>query len=214
MNNKDITVVICAAGMGTRLGIGTTKALVHICGKPLIIHQLELLDNYDDVRIVLGYQADKVIEVVNKYRKDVLFAFNYDYHNTGAAASLSKATLGARKYVVSIDGDLLINKEDFHKFMEYDDECIAISKCCSDEPVKIEVINNKATGFEIESRYEWPGLVKVMTSNLKLYKAYTGNTYEILQQLLPMKTMLVDACDIDTSDDYDRVVAWAKQSNI
>lgn len=30
MKNKDITVVICAAGMGTRLGIGTTKALVNI----------------------------------------------------------------------------------------------------------------------------------------------------------------------------------------
>ena len=81
MKNKDITVVICAAGMGTRLGIGTTKALVHVCGKPLIIRQLELLNDYDDVRIVLGYQADKVMEVVNKYRKDIMFAFNYDYAN-------------------------------------------------------------------------------------------------------------------------------------
>lgn len=72
MKNKDITVVICAAGMGTRLGIGTTKALVHVCGKPLIIRQLELLNDYDDVRIVLGYQADKVMEVVNKYRKDIM----------------------------------------------------------------------------------------------------------------------------------------------
>ncbi|MBO7514279.1 MAG: 2-C-methyl-D-erythritol 4-phosphate cytidylyltransferase, partial [Lachnospiraceae bacterium] len=31
------TIVISAAGMGTRLGIGTTKALIDIDGKPLII---------------------------------------------------------------------------------------------------------------------------------------------------------------------------------
>ena len=31
--------------MGTRLGIGTTKALVDICGKPLIIRLLESLQN-------------------------------------------------------------------------------------------------------------------------------------------------------------------------
>ena len=63
MSNSDTTVVICCAGMGTRLGIGTTKALLHIGGKPLIIHQLENLDSYNDVRIVVGYQADKVIAI-------------------------------------------------------------------------------------------------------------------------------------------------------
>ena len=31
-DKKDITVIICCAGMGTRLGIGTTKALGH-CGR-------------------------------------------------------------------------------------------------------------------------------------------------------------------------------------
>lgn len=211
MKNKDISVVICAAGMGTRLGIGTTKALVHVCGKPLIIRQLELLNDYDDVRIVLGYQADKVMEVVNKYRKDIMFAFNYDYANTGAAASLSKGILGARKYVVSIDGDLLINKDDFCKFMQYDGECIAVSECYSDEPAKIEVINDKATRFGVDSRYEWPGLAKVRKANLKEHNGYT---YEVLQKILPMQTFFVDARDIDTPDDYDRAIEWAKNSNV
>ena len=29
MSSVDTTVIICCAGMGTRLGIGTTKALLH-----------------------------------------------------------------------------------------------------------------------------------------------------------------------------------------
>ena len=40
---QNTSVVICCAGMGTRLGIRTTKALVDICGAPLIIRQLQLL---------------------------------------------------------------------------------------------------------------------------------------------------------------------------
>ena len=66
------TIVISCAGMGTRLGIGTTKALIDIEGKPLILRQLELLKDFDDIRIVVGYQMEKVIEVVNNYRKDIL----------------------------------------------------------------------------------------------------------------------------------------------
>ena len=71
MDLKDITVIICCAGMGTRLGIGTTKALIDINNKPLIYYQLELLKDFEDVRIVVGFQAEEVIKVVNMYRKDV-----------------------------------------------------------------------------------------------------------------------------------------------
>ena len=41
IKKTDVTVIICCAGMGTRLGIGTTKALVDIGGEPLIIRQLK-----------------------------------------------------------------------------------------------------------------------------------------------------------------------------
>lgn len=207
MKKSDVTVVICSAGMGTRLGIGTTKALIDICGKPLIIRQLELLDGYDDVRIVLGYQAEKVIEVVNNHRKDVMFAFNYDYQNTGAAASLSKGIINSRKYIVSIDGDLLINPNDFDKFINYDGECIAISKNVSDEPVNVKIEHNRAISFCKTSDYEWSGMVKVKRDSLKFQK---GHIYEMLTDALPMDVMNIETRDIDTQDDYERTVKWVK----
>jgi choline kinase len=76
MNNNDTSIIICCAGMGTRLGIGTTKALVNVLGTPVIIRLLHELSEYDDIRIIVGYQAESVIERVNKVRKDVMFAFN------------------------------------------------------------------------------------------------------------------------------------------
>ena len=59
------TIVISCAGMGTRLGIGTTKALIDIEGKPLILRQLELLKDFDDIRIVVGYQMEKVMKIIS-----------------------------------------------------------------------------------------------------------------------------------------------------
>ena len=58
------TVIISCAGMGNRLGLGTTKALVEVEGKPLIMHHLEKLKDESDIRVVVGYQAEKVINVV------------------------------------------------------------------------------------------------------------------------------------------------------
>ena len=65
------TIIISCAGMGNRLGLGTTKALVEVDGKPLIIRHLENLQEEEDIRVVVGYQAEKVIEVVNQYEKDI-----------------------------------------------------------------------------------------------------------------------------------------------
>lgn len=45
-------------------------------------------------------------------------------------------------------------------------------------------------------------------------KEYNGYTYEVLQELLPMQTFFVDARDIDTPDDYDRAIEWAKSNDI
>ena len=64
------TIIIGCAGTGNRLGLGTTKALVEIEGKPLIIHHLEKLKDEKDIRVVVGFQAEKVIRVVNEYRRN------------------------------------------------------------------------------------------------------------------------------------------------
>lgn len=139
MSNLDTTVIICCAGMGTRLGIGTTKALLHVDGKPLIIHQLERLSSFDDVRIVVGYQADKVIETVNSYRKDIMFVFNNRYNSTSPSESRIKGMINSRDYVLSIDGDIMIEPDDFDKLTEIDGEFMAVSDVHSEEPVLVEV---------------------------------------------------------------------------
>ena len=59
-----LSVVISCAGIGSRLGLNSTKALINIDGKSLIAWQLELFKDVEDVRIVVGFQASLVIEEV------------------------------------------------------------------------------------------------------------------------------------------------------
>lgn len=208
MDIDNTTVIICCAGMGTRLGIGTTKALVNICGKPLILHQLELLKDYKDIRIVVGFQAEKVIDVVKQYRNDVMFAFNYEYESNGPAASLCKGLIGAKKYVIAIDGDLLVNPDDFKRFLEYPDECIAISNISSAEPILMTVENKKVRTFSNEEgNYEWPGLAKVEKSKLKPCNEYV---FEMLEPVLPFNALKIRTREIDTPEDYENAVEWVK----
>ena len=60
------TVIISCAGMGTRLGKNLPKCLVKISdnGLTLIETQLKQLENVDDIRVVVGYKKEMVIEKI------------------------------------------------------------------------------------------------------------------------------------------------------
>ena len=203
-NNK--TAIICCAGMGTRLGIGTTKALVDINGQPLILHQLRLLDEIDDVRIVVGYQAQKVIDIVNSYRRDLMFCFNYDYINTGTASSFCKGLVGAKEYVISIDGDVLFHPDDFKRFISKEDECIAGCSPEISDPVYMKLDDGVVSEFSRENGdVQWAGLA-IMDVNRIVPDE--NHIYQILERMLPMKYMLIRSQEINTIGDYEKAIRW------
>lgn len=204
---NNTSVVICCAGMGTRLGIGTTKALMCIQGKPLILHILDALKEYDDIRIVLGYQAERVIEVVNQYRKDIMYSFNYDYKTNGPATSLCKGMFKSKEYVLYIEGDILVNPDDFKVLLKNKNEYLAISEKHSNEPVLVDVIDGQAIRFSSQGNFEWTGIARLRAERIKTNQIYT---YKLIEKLLPLSTVLVRSRDIDTSEDYENAIAWVQ----
>lgn len=82
--------VILAAGVGSRLKSlsgGAPKCLVDIAGRPLILHQLEILADHGigPVIVVLGYQADEVKQVIGDRAQTFL---NERYAETNSLYSL------------------------------------------------------------------------------------------------------------------------------
>ena len=203
------SIIISCAGMGTRLGIGTTKALIDINGKPLIIHQLENLPKDLDVRIVVGYQAERVMEVVKAYRKDVTFVFNHEYKTTGTGASFSKGLVGANEVVIALDGDLLVHPDDLRTFLSLDYDCIGGCDPTTDNPVLMTIDENEnVVEFSRErGSLEWTGLVQIGQAKLT---PGTGHVYQMLEPVLPIRVMKIRTKEVDTPNDYENALAWVR----
>ena len=68
--------IISAAGMGTRLGLNAPKCLLQFNGISIIQHQLDLLKDIEDVRIVVGFMEESVVKTVKVFEA-MLFCMNF-----------------------------------------------------------------------------------------------------------------------------------------
>ncbi|MBP3713937.1 MAG: NTP transferase domain-containing protein [Phocaeicola sp.] len=204
------SVVISCAGIGSRLGLGLTKALVQINGRSLISWQLELFKDVEDLRIVIGFQANDIIEEVRKYREDVTFVFNHRYFETKTGASFFLGARHAREYVLEWDGDLLVHPDDVKMILNTEGEFLCYSDKTSDDAVFVKVDENgNVLQFSREfGDYEWTGPACMRKKNL----SYSSqNVFNMFEPLLPMRGIKVRAYDIDTYDDYQRVSKIVKE---
>lgn len=208
------TIVINCAGIGARLGFGHTKALLRIAGKPIIIHHLEQLNKFDDVRVVVGFGAKDVINTVLEYRKNVTFVFNHDYLHTHTLSSLYLGSRYSNKYIVSLDGDLIIDPLDLKNFLEQTGEVIGYNNSYSDDAVFVKIASNNKTEFVTEFsitkkfNHEWTGLVQIKVE--RIYKN-SGYVYQILKPILPVRAKFINCREIDTPNDYEKAIEWSKK---
>lgn len=206
------TIVISCAGRGTRLGINKTKALVEIDGKPIIIRQLEMLKDYEDIRIIVGYQKEMVIDTVKAFRDDVTFLENLDYENTGTGASFTIGIQNAEELVVSLDGDLLVHPEDLKRILESDKECVCGAIPYTEDPILMQTaeVDGKLCGVGFskdKGEYEWTGLVQVRGKRLL---PGVGHVCDMLVPILPMEMEFIRCKEVDTLLDLENAVKWVK----
>ena len=206
------TVIISCAGMGNRLGLGMTKALLEVDGKPLIIRHLENLKAEKDIRIVVGYQAEQVIETVNRHRKDILFVFNRNYKNTGTGASVALASKYANEYILSLDGDLLIHPDDMRKILSCEHEFVGGNPIASDDPWLLQTFEQD--GKEMVSafshcrgKYEWNGVTQMRSDKMR---RGSGHVFQMIEQYLPAEYMEIRTREIDTPRDYEVAAEWVR----
>ncbi len=91
------TVVILAAGLGTRMKSGLAKALHPLAGRPLIQHVLEAASRLDVQRtvVVLGHQAGRVRSMVEGYGATI--ALQAEQLGTGHAVLQAQEVIAAAK---------------------------------------------------------------------------------------------------------------------
>lgn len=203
------SVVISCAGIGSRLGLGQTKALIQIAGKSMIHWQLEQLRDVEDVRIVIGYQSSEVIKEVSKIRDDVIFVYNHNYFETKTGASFYLGSQHANNLVIEWDGDLLIHPDDIKKCLNTNSEYIAYSDISSEESVYVKLDGKGyVTGFSRnKGDFEWTGPACIKKDKVKFT---SGNVFNQLEKYLPMKGLKIRAQDVDTYEDYKKAIKFVK----
>jgi choline kinase len=91
MTNK--RAIILAAGIGSRFS-GRVKGLIEFQGETLLGRQVRLLKKYgvEDIVIVVGHSAEKIVSALSKY--EVTYLYNEAYAVKDNAESLRRVLSG------------------------------------------------------------------------------------------------------------------------
>ena len=105
MPNKDVVMVILAAGKGTRLKSSVAKVLHPAGGRPLVEHVVRACAPLKTKRVVavVGYQAEQVIAALEPL--DVQTVLQQPQNGTGHAMLVAKRALGNAKIAIVLPGD-------------------------------------------------------------------------------------------------------------
>lgn len=113
MTHRPLSVVVLAAGAGTRMKSKLPKPLHELCERPMVSHVLQALHGLpiDWVTLVVGHGAQQVVDamrdtVVNDHR--LHFVEQHVQRGTGDAVSIALASLPSRLCEDAEDADLIV----------------------------------------------------------------------------------------------------------
>jgi len=203
--------VIAAAGLGSRLGHGKPKALVEVGGAPLIHHQLRLLAEVPDIRVVVGFNEQAVIDTVRAVRQDVVFVRNPAFRTTTTLTSYAMGAAHLKVNCLFMDADILFEPKSFAAFVRAcvaEEKLVAVTKSKTTDAVFAHIGNGSVERFSRSdwSQYEWANLCWLPPGYCE---AGEGAVFERFERDLPIRCFEIEAYEVDTPEDLDAAVAYA-----
>ncbi len=112
--NKSLSIVILAAGKGTRMKSSLPKVLHKICGRPMLYYGLkESLLVSDDVCVVLGFESEKIQQEICHFFGTKVRFIHQDLTNFPGTGGALKNYVPKHQNVLILNGDMpLIQAQD------------------------------------------------------------------------------------------------------
>jgi len=193
--SRDLSVLIMAAGKGTRMRSQTTKVLHRLGGIPLLAHPIHLSQRLEPGRIVIifGHQAEQVkASMEQRFGEDTLrFALQAEQNGTGHAVLCGQEALeGGPSQVLILSGDVpLLSDETLLKLIQLKDEskaAVALLSFVVEDPTgygRILRDDNNAVYQIQEHRDCTPEQRKVKESNAGIYLVDKDFLFSALQRV-------------------------------
>ena len=220
LREKEITVIIPAAGLGKRMKSYGPKPLIRIRREKTILqNQLKLFNQVfrnPTIILVCGFQAEKLMD---ESSSDIIKVENEFYEETNVARSIAmglRATTG--KNVLVSYGDLVFNKEAI-ECLDYRSSSISVSENQMGED-EVGCIVNKRGHLEhmmYDLPLKWNQLLYLQGAELEKFKKIVYNKknsklfgFEIINKLINAGSRIkctqhpkVRVIDVDTSKDTE-----------
>lgn len=119
MKRQDISIVILAAGKGSRMKSNKAKVLHSVSGKPMLYHIIKAsLEISDDVAVVIAHQKEAVQAQMEAFFDNVTFVVQ-DSDNFPGTGGAMKNVNPKNEKVLILNGDMpLVTSSSLHGFLD------------------------------------------------------------------------------------------------
>jgi choline kinase len=191
-------IIIAAAGEGRRLNKHKPKIMIEVTGKTILQHQLAAFSPSDEIRLVVGYQADEVIKLAFNLNKNIKIFVNEKFLTTGVPYSFCMACEDIDENVLLVDGDLIFDKETVDRFRLVKSG-IGVCNITTENAVKCLVSDGQICTFG-RGDHEWACICKIHPSVLMKNDRFVCDS---LARKLPTPAIPVHRVEIDTPADLE-----------
>ena len=184
MNKSNISIVILAAGKGSRMKSPTAKVLHNVSGKPMLYHIIkESQEISDDISVVVAHQKEAVIESMSSYFNDINFVIQ-DAENFPGTGGAMKNIAPKNNKVLVLNGDMpLITAKALEGFLELDDDIImSIFDLEDPNGYGRVIINNKHVQYIVEQKDANEAELNTTTVNAGIY----AFSKEVIEKYIPL----------------------------
>lgn len=125
MNKNDISIIILAAGKGSRMKSSKAKVLHNISGKPMLYYIIKAsLEISDDISVVIAHQKEAVQEQISSYFDNINYIVQ-DTKNFPGTGGAMKNIKPKNEKVLVLNGDMpLIDAQSLSGFLTTDADII------------------------------------------------------------------------------------------
>ncbi|KLD96477.1 bifunctional UDP-N-acetylglucosamine diphosphorylase/glucosamine-1-phosphate N-acetyltransferase GlmU [Aliarcobacter butzleri] len=178
------SIIILAAGAGTRMKSDTPKVLHKISGKPMLYYSIkEALKLSDDITVVLYHQFEKVKSEIEKYFSNINFVIQ-DHKNYPGTGGAVMGIVPKYEKVLVLNGDMpLIQASELEKFDIDATIVMSVLELESADGYGRVIIENGNVKKIVEQKDATEDELKITTANAGIYQFETKFLLENLPKL-------------------------------
>ena len=179
MNKNSISIVILAAGKGSRMKSPKAKVLHDISGKPMLYHIIKASKELsNDISVVIAHQKEEVQKQMEAFFDDINFVVQDSTNFPGTGGAMKNISPKNEKVLV-LNGDMpLITSSALQGFLDTDaDVIMSIFDLQDPSGYGRVIIDNNQVQYIVEQKDADEAELKTTTVNAGIY-AFSKNVIE------------------------------------